>query len=152
MALSKKQLGLIHVAKKQLGLKDDDYRALLSGVAGVSSSKELDAAGFDQVMESFKRLGFKSSRDDFGDRYGKATAAQISYIRGLWADFANNQDDKALNKWLSAKYGVSALRFLDVATASKAIEGLKKMTTRKTPTSAKQTKKGANGEYGTSCG
>ena len=38
----KGKLGLIHVARKQCGLDDAAYRALLSGAAGVESSRELE--------------------------------------------------------------------------------------------------------------
>lgn len=49
---------LIHVAKTQLSMTDDDYRALLRRVAGVASSRDLNEAGLSAVMAEFKRLGF----------------------------------------------------------------------------------------------
>ena len=44
--LRREQIALIHVAAHQLGMGEEDYRALLMGTAGVRSSRELDQAGF----------------------------------------------------------------------------------------------------------
>ncbi len=49
----------IHIAKKQLNLADEDYRAILIAKGGVSSSKDLDHAGRDRVLAYFQTLGFK---------------------------------------------------------------------------------------------
>ncbi|SEO97843.1 regulatory protein GemA [Propionispora vibrioides] len=55
------QLALIHVAKKELGLDDEDYRSILELYGGVSSAKFLTLEGFERVMEHLARLGFQSS-------------------------------------------------------------------------------------------
>ena len=60
MAINNKQKALIHVAKSKTGMTDDEYRAMLDGL-GVTSSKELDHAGFEAAMRQFKSLGFKST-------------------------------------------------------------------------------------------
>jgi phage gp16-like protein len=52
-------LAQIHIAKKQLGLDDDTYRAMLWAVARVRSSKDLDHAGRMRVLDHLKRCGFK---------------------------------------------------------------------------------------------
>jgi hypothetical protein len=50
------RLAIIHVAKKQLGLDDEAYRAILSG-AGVASSREIaTTAQFNAVMAAFTAL------------------------------------------------------------------------------------------------
>ena len=41
MCLTVPQKRIIHVAKAKLGLSDDDYRAALVRIAGVTSSNEL---------------------------------------------------------------------------------------------------------------
>lgn len=58
MSITKQEIALIHVAKNQTGLSDDEYRDLLRSV-GVESSKELIPAQFDQLMKRFKAMGFK---------------------------------------------------------------------------------------------
>ena len=56
--ISTRQKSLLHVAKAKLGLSDEDYRAILFSAAGVESSKDLDTAGFERVLERFVQLGF----------------------------------------------------------------------------------------------
>lgn len=53
-------LAQIHIAKKQLGLDDDTYRAMLWGVARVRSAADLDHAGRAKVLAHLKACGFKS--------------------------------------------------------------------------------------------
>ena len=57
------QLALIHVAKKELGLTEEDYRSLLELHGGVSSAKHLTLEGFERVMQRIEQLGFKSTTD-----------------------------------------------------------------------------------------
>lgn len=52
-------LAQIHIAKKELGLDDDTYRAMLFGVARVHSAKDLDHAGREKVLAHLKRSGWK---------------------------------------------------------------------------------------------
>jgi len=59
--LSRGQIAVVHVAKKQLGLSEDEYRAILKA-AGVASSKQLNQKQFTDVMNYFAGLGFVSKR------------------------------------------------------------------------------------------
>jgi phage gp16-like protein len=52
-------LSRIHIAKKQLGLSEEEYRAILLGHGGASSSKDLDHAGRQRVLDYLKFRGFK---------------------------------------------------------------------------------------------
>lgn len=61
MGVTGSQLALIHVAKKELGLQEEDYRSILDLYGGVSSAKHLTLEGFERVMEHLERLGFKST-------------------------------------------------------------------------------------------
>lgn len=49
----------IQIARKELCLSDEEYRSILSGRGGAESSKNLDHAGRQRVLEYFKTLGFK---------------------------------------------------------------------------------------------
>lgn len=133
MAPSRKQLALIHVARKQLGLGDERYRGILRTVAGVDSAKDLDRRGFELVMQTMAALGFRSdfTRGFYGHRRGMATPAQVSDIRRLWGIFAENPDDgRALDKWLERSFKVSALRFATGDQADGAIRALRAMIGR----------------------
>lgn len=128
------QIALIHVAKKQLGLDDDMYRAILQIHGRVESSKDLDAAGFEAVMRYFNKCGFKSTWREltYGDRPGMASPRQVKRIRALWREYSGADDGAALNKWLERTCKLSALAFLTPKAAQDAITGLKIMTARAT--------------------
>lgn len=157
--ISRQQIALIHVAAHQLGMGDADYRALLVRAAGVRSASGLDAAGFVAVMRRFEALGFAKGKarragvpatapapvpPQYGERRGMATPAQVDTIRGMWRTWYEGSDEdsaRALRHWLEGHYHVSDLRFCDVATAQKALEGLKAMNARKRRATAKNTGK-----------
>lgn len=131
MSLPKGKIALIHVARNRLDMDDTGYRALLQRAAGVSSSVELDALGFEAVMVEFERLGFHSakSRTQASHREGMATPAQIGKIRGLWETYSGNSDDLRLGRWLEGHFHVSHVRFLEGWRAGKCIAVLVKMAT-----------------------
>ena len=57
--IKRREITLIHVAKQQLGMDDDTYRAMLWSVARVKSSTALDFAGRKKVLDHLKACGFK---------------------------------------------------------------------------------------------
>ena len=85
--IAKSTLAKIHIARQQLGLDDDTYRAMLRSVAGVESAKDLTAAGASKVLAHMERSGFKPLRN-IGRRPATAPArsAQIRKIEALLAD------------------------------------------------------------------
>jgi phage gp16-like protein len=59
----RRKMAIIHVAKKELGLDDESYRALLEGAAGVRSAADIETyRQYAAVLDAFKRLGFQKSR------------------------------------------------------------------------------------------
>lgn len=60
-----RELAMIHIAKKDLGLDDDTYRAMLWTVAHVRSSSDLDQAGRANVLKHLKACGFKPKSNGF---------------------------------------------------------------------------------------
>lgn len=54
-----KLLAKIHIARQQLGMADEAYRALLFRIAGVHSAKDLNDHQPLAVLAEFKRLGFQ---------------------------------------------------------------------------------------------
>ena len=115
-------------------MDDADYRALLRRAAGVRSSRDLDQAGFEAVMDAFKWRGFRArpKGPDYGDRYGFASPEQLRLIRELWAEYTDGAcTDLSLGKWLDRSFGCSAVRFLTYGQAPKAIAALLAMVRRK---------------------
>ncbi|MBN1830267.1 MAG: DUF1018 domain-containing protein [Deltaproteobacteria bacterium] len=54
-------LAKIHIAKKELGMSDDQYEAILSGF-GVESSKDLPLVKLEQLARYLEYLGWKPFR------------------------------------------------------------------------------------------
>ncbi len=134
MSLAANKIAVIQVARQKLGLTEEDYRAILFNIGGVQSSRDLDDDSFDAVMFRFKELGFVSTwnRQNFGYRSGMATPRQVAKIRAMWNSFTDGTGtDESLGKWLEGRFKVTALRFIDAATARKAIGALSNMNTKK---------------------
>jgi len=55
----KTDLAKIHIARQQLCLDDESYRAMLWTIARVESAKDLDAAGRRAVLDHLRSRGFK---------------------------------------------------------------------------------------------
>lgn len=132
--LPAKKIGLLHVARRQLGLDEDTYRDILREWGRVSSSAELDEDGFRAVMFRLERLGFRStgSKRNFGNRHpNMATASQVALMRKLWSQYLpDDEDERHLNAWLSKFHHVSALRFVSAEKAGAVITALKSMAAR----------------------
>ena len=82
-----RELGMIHVAKKQLKLDDDAYRAMLWSVARVHSSADLDATGREAVIAHLKARGFRVAAGSKRRPKPPADrAALVAKIRALLID------------------------------------------------------------------
>jgi phage gp16-like protein len=78
----------IHIAKKELGLDDDTYRAMLQQVAKQSSCADMHISDLYRVMEHLKTLGYKPALRKFGKRPNppKDKAALMSKVEALLTD------------------------------------------------------------------
>jgi hypothetical protein len=127
------KLALIHLARKDRGLDDEAYRALLIGSAGVDSSSKIDTeAQFEEVMKAFANLGFKrqpAKRKKLAiqeqEQGNFCTTRQIYYIKGLWEIASRAKDEKSLNSMVKRISKVDDLRFLTKGEASKVILALR---------------------------
>jgi phage gp16-like protein len=127
--LHKSKIALVKIAQKQLDMAEQDYRALLQRVAGVSSSTALGEARFTAVMAEFARMGFESTANKErrleAQRAGThATYRQRMKIQGMWNTWRGRADEPGLNHWLSHHFNVGHLRFLARDVAPKVIKAL----------------------------
>lgn len=131
----RRDLAKIHIAKKDLGMEEDDYRAMLQNVGGVGSSADLTVRGRSKVLHHLeKTLGWKpKSRKP----RQKITAREPvdRKIRALWLDLANlgavrDRSEKALNSYVSRQTGVDRMDWLSSKQAEKVIEALKQWQSR----------------------
>jgi len=84
-------LAQIHIAKAQLGMDDDTYRAMLWAQAGVESARDLDHAGRAKVLAHLSACGAALGRpapSHPGQPKKPPTdrAAQVAKIEALLAD------------------------------------------------------------------
>jgi hypothetical protein len=126
------RLAIIHVAKKQLGLDEEAYRAILSG-AGVSSARDIvTGAQFDTVMTAFARLGFKPRGTELkhhsaapGTNPVFISKRQEYYVRGLWALASRAKDEKSLRRMVKRIGKTDDIRFLSRRAAQAVILALR---------------------------
>lgn len=63
----------VQTGRRKLGLSDEEYRALLEGVSGKTSTKELHALQLKEVLRRMRKAGFN-----------RATDPQLRKIKSLW--------------------------------------------------------------------
>lgn len=133
-AIGPKHYAIIRVAKQQVGLSDDDYRALLRTLTGQESAKALTATTFAKLMVQFETMGFRSTaaRKDAGRKPGKASQAQRHKIASLWATFTNGTGTEAgLRHWMEKRGYGSSIEWLDSTDARRMIGALANMVGRR---------------------
>lgn len=79
-SLRKSELAQIHLAKKQLAMEDDAYRAMLWAVARVKSAADLDWTGRKRVLDHMAACGWKKKTTRVA---GGPNAPQIAKVRAL---------------------------------------------------------------------
>lgn len=126
---------LIHVAKTKLGLDDDVYRDILSSTTGKTSSKDLNLAQLEAVLDRLKQLGFAVETKDKTGVKNTADDAQSKLIRHLWLQLhevgaVKDGSEKALAKFVENRVGVSALQFLSTQHADMVINHLRQWCKR----------------------
>lgn len=126
-------LAKIHLAKKDLGWDDDQYREILWSVCRVRSSAKLDFAGRKRLLDHIAKCGWKARPGGTG----RALAAdpQSKMIRGLWLElhelgYVRDPSEAALSSWLRRETRVQALQWLEPAQAQRTIEKLKQWRDR----------------------
>ncbi|EPZ4323022.1 TPA: regulatory protein GemA [Pseudomonas aeruginosa] len=91
MSLRAVNLAKIHIAKAQLGMDDDTYRALLARVAGVRSAKDLGPRQVGKVLAEFQRLGWKPKSNRQGRATPKVPQNRQTVLRKITALLASAQ-------------------------------------------------------------
>lgn len=73
---------IINIARQQLGIEEDDYRALLVRVTGQSSLRAMTERQRISVVEELKRRGFRVTTR--GKSLPTSTKPYIRLIHALW--------------------------------------------------------------------
>jgi len=138
---------LIHVAKRDLALDDETYRAMLVAATGQASSANLSVPQLERVLAHMKKSGFTVKHKARADRprYSPHTAgtlsrpihqdAQSRKIRALWLSLhemgaVRDASEAALGAYVKRITRIDSLRWLDADQASHVIETLKQWQAR----------------------
>lgn len=133
-------LAKVHIAKKELALQEESYRAILERVTGRTSSKDCTERQLEAVLAEFKRLGWvaKAGRGG-GGGYDKR---HVRKIYALWQNACRlgafgDTSKSALRAFVERQTrpapglpGKSAPEFCSPAEANSVSEGLKAMIRR----------------------
>lgn len=144
---------LIHVAKRDLSMDDDTYRAILLRIGKKASSADLTIPELEKVLEHLKRSGFKVRSKSKAAPKPKPEQAKPSRplaqdleskkIRALWLFLhelgaVKNPSEEALAAYVKRIAGVDALQWISGEQAERLIETMKKWAMRFLPQAVKE--------------
>lgn len=140
---------LIHVGKRELGLDDETYRAMLQEVASKVSCSKMSIKELELVVAHMEAKGFKRQakvgktgfKRRLSPRSGKAKHAEIDKIRAIWITMyqhgiVNDRSEAAINAYAKRMTSgingesVDSVNWLDARQAMVVLESLKKWHTR----------------------
>lgn len=130
---------IINIAKAQLGMVEDDYRALLVRVTGKDSLRTMTEKQLIAVLDEMKRLGFKVKFK--GSKLPASFKPWVRLIHALWnncykSGIVQDKSRPALRAFCKrfVAHGVEGVivdpDMLSYAQATPIIEALKKMEAR----------------------
>jgi phage gp16-like protein len=144
-AMRNKLIAKIHVAKKQLGLDDDQYRGVIQGVTGGESDScsNCSEVQLEQIMSRMTEWGFKPAitAPAEGEKpkvklspvtRGKPDPTQVDKIRAVWIDLANkgiirNRSDDAIQSFAKRLTKIDRLEWLTTKQCQTVLAALKAM-------------------------
>jgi phage gp16-like protein len=128
-------LSKVHIARKELALAEESYRAILQRIAARSSAADCTDEQLDAVLAEFKRLGWSPKT-----RRPRSSVPHVRKIYALWTALKPHLDDgsdKALRAFVRRQTankahpdGIASPEWLDAEQANRVIEGLKAWGTR----------------------
>ena len=99
-----KKLATIHIARKQLGLDNESYRALLFGAGGIESAKDItNEEQYRKILHAFKKLGYRYNKNKIKDK-------QLAKCYAIWTDLhklgaVQEKKYAALMSWINRQLG-----------------------------------------------
>lgn len=128
-------LAKVHIAKKELALAEDDYRALLVRITGKASSRDCSEGELDRLLSEFKRLGWKPKTNSAASGTKKSGKPHVRKVYALWGELdragaLHDGSRGALQSFVLRQTGVSSPEWLTATQANQVTEGLKAMLRR----------------------
>ena len=126
-------LAKVHVAKKQLGLADDDYRAILLRVAGRTSAADCTDRELAQLIEEFTAKGFSAQARKPGPKASGAAPADhpvARKARAMWISLGHlgaigDPSEAALEAFARRQLGCARMQWADQSLGYRLVEALK---------------------------
>lgn len=117
-------LAAIHVARKQLGLDEDTYRAVLVRVTGKESTRAMSERERVAVVSELRKQGFRPALNGLQGPFAKKL--QALWIAAWNLGIVRDKTDGAMLAFVKRQTGIDHTRFLlDGEDAARAIDALK---------------------------
>lgn len=124
-------LAQLHIAKKDMALEEESYRAFLLRVGGQCSARDLSDQQLQKVLAEFTALGWKK---EWFKKYATSHHPDVRKVFAIWRSLRNHLTCKGsragLRAFVERLTGVSDPNFLDSTQARHVIETLKAMQKR----------------------
>lgn len=127
--LRNSEIAQIHIAKAQLAMDDDTYRAMLWAVARVKSAADLDWTGRKRVLDHMAARGWK--KKPVRASGGGPNAAQIAKVRAVLIAWGRKPDRYA-DAIAERMFGVKRFVWLDAQQLRALIAALEAERHKKT--------------------
>lgn len=141
----------VQIARRDLGLAEDDYRSILERLTGRTSSADCSDAELGRVLDEFKAKGWKPkvvaggrrspadqaaiAKKPYRSRHAAADHPAAKKARALWLSLWNlgevrDPSEAALEAFARRQLKVERLQWADQGMTYKLIEALKAMAER----------------------
>ena len=129
----------IHIAKQQLGMDDETYRAVLKSATGKTSSAQMGVVDLHKALQAFKDKGFKSRppRKKTDQKKPAGPYGLLQKIKDQWRGMGEQKilrdsSDAALRSYVSRQTNgrFEAPEFLDNRNMIMVLESLKQWQLR----------------------
>lgn len=133
---------LIHVARRDLDMADDTYRALVAQLAaGKQSSADCTVLELERIIAHLKKAGFRVRKPKAvqpAERRPLATDPESRKLRAVWLllhqiGVTHSDTEASLAAYVQRMTGVDDLHFTRPSDKYRAIEGLKAWAARELP-------------------
>lgn len=128
-------LAKVHLAKKELGLDEETYRAVLVRKTGHESAASCSEAQLGGVLDEFKAKGWKPATAGKLKGAKPADHPVAKKARALWISLhqlgeVRDPSERALERFAARQLGVDRLQWADQSQGYRLIEALKAMAGR----------------------